>query len=97
LGEERLNYLLKIMKRIGWQRIKSIRGHTFQTGRNGLAYERIVTRVDHHLVSKMPDVLNWVASFGVVVECQSREFLWQSTRQKRFMEKVIGDLGNGLF
>ena len=33
LGEKRLSYLLKIIKRMRWQRVKPIRDHNFQTGR----------------------------------------------------------------
>jgi len=70
LGEEHLSYLLEIVEQTCRQKIKPIRirGHTFQTGQKGQAYERIITRVDHHLVSEMPDVLDKVADSGVVVK-----------------------------
>ena len=73
LGEEHLDYLFEFVERTQWQRIKPIRGHTFQTRRENGAHERIIAGVDYHFVSKMSDVLNWVAHSGVVVEGQSRE------------------------
>ena len=48
-------------------------------------------------VSEMPDVLDWVTSFGVVVEGRSREFFREFTLQNGFRERGIGDLDNGLF
>ena len=33
-----------------------------------VAHDRIIAGIDYHLVLKMPDVLNWVDHFGIVVE-----------------------------
>ena len=61
LSEERLGYLLEIVERARQQRVEPIRRHTFQTGGKGDAQEWIVAGIDHHLVSKMPNVLDGIA------------------------------------
>ena len=68
--------------------ITNLRPQTYQTGREGEAYDRIVAGVDHHLVPEIPDVLNWVAHFGVVVEGWSREFL-----RKLALQDFLGERG----
>jgi len=47
---------------------------TFQAGGKNEAHDWIVMRVDHHLVPKVSDVLNWIIHSGVVVESGNREF-----------------------
>jgi len=42
-------------------------------------------------------VLDWVVGSGVVVDGQSHNFLREFTLQNHFEERVIRDLGSGLF
>jgi len=88
LGEEHLRYLLKIVKRIRRQRIKPIRGHIFQTERKGQTHEKIVTGVNHYLVSKKLYVLDWIAGSRVVVDVRVVIFSENSH------SKIISKKGN---
>jgi len=42
----------------------------------------------------MPDVLNWVAHSGVVIEGWSRELLRELALQDLFGERGVGDYGS---
>ena len=68
LSEESFGYLLEVVKRAGLQRVELIRCHTSQTRGKGNAQKWIITRINHHLVPKMPDVSDGVAHPRVVVE-----------------------------
>ena len=68
--------------------VEPIWGHTFQTEREGKAYERIIAGVDCHFVPKMLDVLVWVAHSGVVVEGWSRELPRKLALQDLFGERT---------
>jgi len=53
--------------------------------------------VDHHRVSKMPEVLEWVTGSGVVVKDWGCEVLRELTLQNCFRERGIRDFDSGLF
>jgi len=75
LSEECFSHLSEVVEVAWWQRVEPIRGHAFQADRKGEAHDMIITGIDHHLVSKVADVLHRITQSGVVVECWSREFL----------------------
>jgi len=67
-NEKRLSYLLEIVERVRQQGVEPIQCHTFQTGGKGDAQEWVIVGIDHHLFSKMPDVLHEVTHLGVIVK-----------------------------
>jgi len=73
LGEEYLGHLHEVMKRVWWQREELILDRTFQAERKGKTHDWVIARVDHHLVSEVSDVLNWITHFGVVVKSGSQK------------------------
>ena len=52
------------------------------------AYYQVILRVEHHLVLKVADVLNWIALSNITVEVGSRELL-----QKLTLLDVLGKWG----
>jgi len=54
---------------MGWQRVKLVRGYTFQDGRKGGVQDMIVTKMALYLVSKMANVVYRVTHSRVVIEC----------------------------
>ena len=74
------------MDRIWRQRVELIWGHIFQAGREGEAHKWIVAGVDYHFILEMPDVLDWVACSGVVVEGWSWELSRELALQDLFGE-----------
>ena len=63
-------------------------------GWKGEAYVRIVAGVYHHFVSKMADVLNWIARSGISVEGGSRECLQKFTPLNILEEMRVMDVSN---
>ena len=53
--------------------------------------------MDHHLVSKVPDILNWVTHSGVAVKTSKLRTSSGLTLQDIFKQRGIGDSGSGLF
>jgi len=53
--------------------------------------------VNHHLIPKVPNVLNWVTRSGVVVKSWSCELLGELTLQDLFGEREVRDSCSDLF
>jgi len=74
LCEKGLNDLLEVVERARWQGVEPIRCRTLQAGSKGEAHDWVIPVANHHFVSEVPDVLNWIARSRVAVEGASLEF-----------------------
>ena len=59
--------------------------------------EQLILRVDHHLVLEVPNVLDQVNHFGIVVKSWSCVLLRELALRGLFRERIVDDFGSGLF
>ena len=74
LGEKHFGHLFEVAKKNMMVGSRPIEATPFRL-KGKVRY--ISRSLDYHFISKMPDVLNWVAHSEVVVESWSRELFWE--------------------
>ena len=61
----------------------------FQAESKGEAHDWVIVRVDHHLVLKVSDMLNWITYSKVIVKSRSQKFCQELTLLDLLGERTI--------
>ena len=70
---ESLSHLLEVSKCVVQKRVKQVGGDPLEAGGEHPAHEKVIMRVDHHLILVVPKMLDGVGRFGVKVEARHHE------------------------
>ena len=93
MREEQLGEILKVADRSWWKRVELIGGYSLQVRGKDPPQAGVISRMNHHLVLILAEMLDRVALTRLTVKCWNRELLGKFTFQYALEEERVGCIG----
>ena len=72
-----LLHLLKVSKRMAQKRVEPVGGNPLKAGGEHPAHEKVIMRIDSHLILVVPKMMNEISCSAIEVEAQHHELPWE--------------------
>ena len=75
---------------MSWKGVRLVRGYPLQIGGKDSAQDGVISKMDHHLVLILEEVLNRIALIRVAIKGQNHELLEKFIFQFAIKERGVG-------